>query len=128
MEKTYNKIIAISFVIAGVLFGFVVNVAINIMMNTWGAFARVANNTAVSHGVPITAGILFFLFLLFTPPVRSWASDVAIEIGKIVWPSVKDTRSLTIVVCVIILLASVLFYTMDLVSNYFVEFILSLEI
>jgi preprotein translocase subunit SecE len=128
MEKTYNKIIAISFVIAAALFGWVVNVAINILVNTWGSFARVANNTVVSHGVPIAAAILFFFVLIFNTGIRSWASDVALEIGKIVWPSVKDTRSLTIVVCMIILIAAVLFSVFDLVSGYIVEFILDLEI
>jgi preprotein translocase subunit SecE len=128
MEKTNNKIIAISFVIAAALFGWVVNVAINILMNTWGAFARVANNTVVSHGVPIAAGIIFFFILIFTSSIRGWATDVALEIGKIVWPSVKDTRSLTIVVCMIILIASILFSVFDLVSGYIVEFILDLEI
>lgn len=128
MEKTYNKLIAISFVIAAALFGFVVSTTIRILINTWGSFARVANTPAVMHGVPIAAGILCFFVLILNPKIREWAGEVALEISKIVWPSIKDTRALTVVVCVIILISAILLSLLDLVSAQVVEFILDLEI
>lgn len=128
MDKSYNKIIAVSFVLAAAFVGYVVDVTMKVLTNTWGAFARIANTPVVDHGVPIAAALLFFLYMILTPKVRNWASEVALEISKIVWPPVKDTRALTIVVCIIILLASVMFAIFDVISGQLIEFILDLEI
>jgi hypothetical protein len=47
MEKTYNKVIAISFVIGALLAAYVTKTIIGVLSNTWGAFARISNETWV---------------------------------------------------------------------------------
>lgn len=126
MEKSYNKIVAVSFVVAAVLFGYVTSVLIKVL-SAWGTFARVAYNPWVADGVPVVMGVACFLYMIFTPKVRNWAGEVALEISKVVWPSVKDTKSLTIVVCFIVLIAALIFWVFDIVSSQLIEFILSLE-
>ena len=128
MEKTHNKIIAVSFIIAAVFAGYIASVLITVLSNTWGAFARVANSTAVAHGVPVTIGAGLFFYLILNPNVRAWATDVVLEISKVVWPSVKDTRALTIVVCIIIVLISFILSVFDFFSSQIVEFILKMEL
>jgi preprotein translocase subunit SecE len=64
--------------------------------------------------------------MILNPKIRSWATDVTLEISKIVWPSVKDTRSLTIVVCVIIFISALILSVFDVVSGNVIDFILDL--
>jgi preprotein translocase subunit SecE len=126
MEKSYNKIITVSFVIAAILCGYVVSVLIKVL-SAWGTFARISHSQWVAHGVPVAFGVAFFLYMILSPKIRGWAGDVALEVSKIVWPSVKDTRALTIVVCFIVLIAAVIFWVFDIISSQLIEFILSLE-
>lgn len=125
MEKTYNKIIAVSFVMAAVFIGYVVSVFINVLSNLWGTFARLANSPAVVHGVPVAVGAICFFYMILNPKVKAWAGEVALEISKVVWPSVKDTRALTIVVCVIILISALILSLLDYVSSEVVRLILN---
>ena len=126
MEKSYNKIITVSFIIAAILCGYVASVLIKVL-SAWGTFARISNNDLVSHGVPVALGAIAFFYMISNTKIRTWAGEVALEISKIVWPSVKDTKSLTIVVCIIVLLAALIFWMFDIVSSQLIEFILDLE-
>lgn len=126
MEKSYNKIIAVSFVMAAFLCGYVTSVLIKVL-SAWGTFARVAYSPWVVHGVPVTVGLLFFFYMIFTPKIRNWAGEVALEISKVVWPSIKDTRALTLVVCIIVLISALIFWVFDIVSSRLIEFILNIQ-
>ncbi len=124
MDKANSKLITVSFLITAFLFGYMISVFMRILANSWGAFARITGDPAVQHGVPVVLAIALFAYLLASTSTKNWASEVAIEIGKVVWPSVKDTKALTIVVCFIILISSVIFWVFDIVSSKLVEFIL----
>ena len=126
MEKSFNKIITVSFLLTAAISGYVVSVLIKVL-GAWGTFARVSHNPVVQHGVPVAVGVAVFLYMVLTPKVRGWAGEVVLEISKVVWPSVKDTRALTIVVCFIVLLAAIIFWVFDIVSSQLIEFILSIE-
>ena len=126
MEKSYNKIITVSFIVTAILAGYVVSVLIKVL-SAWGTFARISNNDLVSHGVPVAFGAIFFFYMILNTKIRTWAGEVALEISKIVWPTVKDTKALTIVVCLIVLLAALIFWMFDVVSSQLIEFILDLE-
>lgn len=126
MEKSYNKIITISFVVAAVLCGYVASVLVKVL-SAWGTFARISHNQWVAHGIPVGFGLACFLYMVLTPKVKIWAGEVALEISKIVWPSIKDTRALTIVASIIILIAAIIFWIFDLISSQLIEFILNLN-
>lgn len=126
MEKSYNKIITVSFVFAAVLLGYVASTLIKVL-SAWGTFARISSNQLVSHGVPVAFGVICFLYMILNPKIRTWGGEVALEISKIVWPSVKDTRALTIVVCMIVLLAALIFWVFDIISSQLIEFILNIQ-
>ncbi|MCB9072141.1 MAG: preprotein translocase subunit SecE [Bdellovibrionaceae bacterium] len=127
MDKTYNKIIAVSFVITAFFFGWVVSVLMRVLSGMWGPFAKLTGDPTVQHGVPVLFALAFFVFLIASKSTKAWASDVALEISKVVWPSVKDTKALTIVVCFIILISAAIFAVFDFVSNKLVEFILGMQ-
>lgn len=128
MDKSQNKVIGMSFLVAAIIFAFIIDILMKVLSNIWGTFARATSSPTIQHGVPILAGVALFLFLTFNPRIREWAGLVVLEISKIVWPSVKDTRALTIVVCIIIVIAAILFSLFDVVSGRLIEFILDLEI
>lgn len=128
MEKTNNKIIAVSFVLFSFFVGYIAKVMVSVLSNTIGAVARYANNPLIEHGVPLAIGVACFLYLILNKNIRGWAGDVLGEVSKVVWPSVNDTRSLTIVVCVIILVFSFVLSVFDFVSSEIVQFILELEV
>lgn len=126
MEKSYNKVIAVSFVIGALLAAYVTKTILAVLSSTWGAFARATNETWIQHGLPIGVGVAFFFVMILNPNIRSWATDVTIEISKIVWPSIKDTRSLTVVVCIIIFMAALTLSIFDMVTGNVIDFILDL--
>lgn len=128
MEKTHNKIIAVSFVAGAAFIGYVVSVLITVLSNTWGPFARIASNPMVEHGVPVAVGAICFFYFILNKRIKSWAADVVAEVSKVVWPSINDTRALTIVVCIIILAFSFILSVFDYVSSEIVQFILDMEI
>ncbi len=127
MDKTYNKLITVSFVIAAFLVGWMVSVLMKILSNTWGVFARLAGDPKVLHGTPVVIALAFFVYLIASKSTKAWAGDVVAEIGKVVWPSIKDTKALTIVVSFIILISAVIFWIFDMISSKLVEFILGLQ-
>ncbi len=127
MDKTYNKLVTVSFVITAFLFGWMVSVLMRILANMSGTFARLTGEPTIQHGLPVVLGIALFLFLVFSKNTKAFAGDVVTEISKVVWPSTKDTKALTIVVCFIILISAVIFWIFDMISAKLVEFILGLQ-
>jgi preprotein translocase subunit SecE len=125
MDQNNSKIMTVSFVVAGFLAGVVVKV----LMDTLAGFASWAvqmnSIEAVKHGLPLTVGFLTFIFLQFNPKIRVWAEESIVELRKVVWPTFKDTRAMTIVVCVMLVIASLILGLFDVVSGHLVKLILS---
>lgn len=98
-----------------------------ILSNTFGTVARLTGDPVVLHGIPVVAAFALFIFFLTSTRTKVWAGDVVTEISKVVWPSVKDTKALTIVVCLIILISAIIFWIFDMISSKLVEFIIGLN-
>lgn len=121
MDNTNSKIITVSFVVASAIIGFTVGLLIDVFASSFGAVARLTNTDLVRHGVPVVVGVGLFAYLQFTPKMVTWADEVVSEIRKIVWPSLQDTRFMTIVVCVMVLISSLIISTFDMVSAYVIN-------
>ncbi|HWU42348.1 MAG TPA: preprotein translocase subunit SecE, partial [Bdellovibrio sp.] len=76
------------------------------------------------HGLPVALGIVLFAVLQFNPRVLAWGEEVVTEIRKVVWPSRKDTTAMTIVCVVMVLISSVIISTFDLVSGFFINYLM----
>jgi len=126
MEKNQNKVIGMAFLVAAATFALVVDILMKVLSNVWGAFARATSSVMVQNSVPLTAGLICFLFLIFNKRIRGWAGEVVTEISKIIWPSMKETRALTLVVTIIIILSAFVLAAFDLVSSHLIQFILDL--
>jgi preprotein translocase subunit SecE len=121
MEKTNSKIITLSFAIGAFLLGLVVSLLIKAFAGAFAFVARAADADLVRHGFPLLVGFVFFLVCQFSPKIVTWADEVIAEVKKVVWPSRKDTTAMTIVVCVMVLISSLIISAFDLVSGYVVN-------
>lgn len=121
MEKTNSKIITLSFAIGSFLAGLVVSLLIKAFAGAFAFVAKAADVDLVRHGLPLVVGFGLFLFCQFNPKVVVWANEVVSEVKKVVWPSRKDTTAMTIVVCVMVLISSLIISSFDLLSGYVVN-------
>jgi preprotein translocase subunit SecE len=120
-EKNNQSIINFGFVIAGFMAFYIVNVALDVLAGAFGAVARFRDIELVKHGVPVGAGILVFLILLTNVKVKVWADESVSEVRKVVWPSRKDTTAMTIVCCVMVVMAGVGFGVFDFFASQLIK-------
>lgn len=106
-EKSNESIVSFAFVLASALAAYLTSTLFEIFGATFGAVARIRNIQAVQHGLPIVIGLGLFLYLLFNKRAHTWADEAVTEVRKVVWPSKKDVTAMTMVVCVMVVLAGV---------------------
>lgn len=123
MDKTNQKILTLSFVIFSVLIGLSVSLLMKTMSGAFAPIARIHDIDFIKHGLPVLVGAVLFLVLQFNKNVLAWGDEVVLEIRKVVWPSRKDTTSMTIVVIIMVLISSVIITVFDFVSGYTFDFI-----
>ncbi|MBX2995876.1 MAG: preprotein translocase subunit SecE [Bdellovibrionaceae bacterium] len=120
MDKTNSKVLTMSFAIFGVLCAVTLHLLIKAFGSAFGVIARLSDSDLVRHGLPVAFGLIIFLVLQFSPKVLAWGDEVVSEIRKVVWPSRKDVTAMTIVVCVMVLISSVIVTSFDFMSGYMV--------
>ncbi len=129
MENNNGKVVTVSFMVAGVLVGYIMAFVLNTIGATAsGDVARLVNRDVVRHGVPILIGILAFLSLQFRKGVVDWADEVVTELKKIVWPSRKDTTNMTIVVCIMVLISGFILGLFDFAAGNIIDWLLNMNL
>ena len=118
MDKTNSKILTLSFVAFSALVGFTVSTLLKVFSGAFGMIAKLMNYDAFKHGVPVVIALVLFAYLQFNTGVLKWADEVIGEVKKIVWPPFKDTRGMTIIVVVMVLISSVIVSVFDLFSGF----------
>lgn len=121
MDKLNSKIMTLSFAAAAAISGLTLHLLIKSFAGAFGIVARLADSDMVRHGLPVVFGLVLFAMLQFNPRVLTWGEDVVMEIRKVVWPSRKDTTAMTIVVCIMVLISSLIVTSFDFVSGYVVN-------
>jgi preprotein translocase subunit SecE len=124
MDKTNSKILTLSYAITGALCGLTLHMLIKSFSAAFGVVARLADSDLVRHGLPVVFGLVVFLFLQLSPGINAWAQDVVSEIRKVVWPTRKETTSMTIVVLIMVLVSSAMISTFDLLSGAIMKWIM----
>lgn len=125
MEKDNNKIITVSFVVVAALVWGTITVLMNSLAGSFSWVARMRAIELVNHGLPVGLAVLAFAMLQFNPKVVAWADEVVVEIRKVVWPSRKDTMGMTTVVCVMVVIAGIMFGLWDYVSGNLIKLLLN---
>ena len=125
MIKEENaKIVTLAFVMAGFLTAFTAMVLFEFAAVYFGPAARAYGQEWIRHGVPVGLGFLMFLFLQVRHSTRLWAHEVTVETRKVVWPGRKETMGMTVMVCVILMLAGFVLGLFDLVASAVVNYII----
>lgn len=118
MDNTNSKIVTLSFLAFSALIGFTVATLLRVFSGAFGIVARAMESDLVRHAVPALVALGLFAFLQFTPSVLAWADEVIAEIKKVVWPPIKDTRGMTIVVVVMVFISGVIVSLFDALSGF----------
>ncbi len=120
-EKSNQSLVNLGFVIAGFLTYYVVAVVFEVLAGSFGVVTRMRGIEAVKHGVPVAAGLLAFLLLLMNKNAHVFLDEAVTEIRKVVWPSRKDTMAMTIVCCVMVIVAGIGLGLWDFISSQLIN-------
>ena len=118
MDKTNSKIITLCFVSLSVLVGFSLSVLLKALSGAFGIIAKLSDNDLFKHGLPVAVALSIFLYLQFNKNILVWSDEVIAEIKKIVWPPIKDTRAMTIVVIIMVFISSIIISVFDIFSGF----------
>ncbi|MGE0762448.1 MAG: preprotein translocase subunit SecE [Bdellovibrionales bacterium] len=124
-DKTNQKVMMLSFVIAGLLSLLVSRVLFDTLGGVFAVVERWRSIEAVKHGLPLAIAAAVFLSLQLNPKVKVWADEVISEIRKIVWPSQRDTTITTVAVCVMVVVAGLGLSVVDYVSSVLIKWIVN---
>ena len=118
MDNTNSKIVTLSFLTFSVIVGFTVATLLKVFSGAFGIVAQAMSYDIFRHGLPVVIALGLFLYLQFNKKVLIWADEVIAEVKKVVWPPGKDTRGMTIVVVVMVLISSVIVSVFDMFSGF----------
>ncbi len=118
MDKTNSKIITLCFVSLSVLVGFSLSVLLKALSGAFGIIAKLSDNDLFRHGLPVAVALTLFLSLQFNKNILTWSDEVIAEVKKIVWPPIKDTRAMTIVVIIMVFISSIIISVFDIFSGF----------
>ena len=118
MDKTNSKILTLSFVAFSALIGVTVSTLLKVFSGAFGPIAKAMNYDLFRHGLPVVVALCLFAYLQFNKDVLAWSDEVIAEVKKVVWPPIKDTRGMTIIVIVMVLISSVIVSVFDMFSAF----------
>ena len=120
-DKSNRSIVNFAFVVAGALVYLAVGFLFETLADTFGPVAVLRANELAKHGLPIVAGFGSFLFLILNQKVHVYADECVVEIRKVVWPSRKDTVAMTIVCCVMCVVAGLGLGVFDFLASQLIK-------
>jgi len=123
MIKPENlKIVTVSFITLSFLTAFVARVIFETLSVIFGVVAQFYGMDLYRHGVPIFVGVLAFLTFQLHKPYQKLADEVVTEVRKVVWAGKKELYSMTVLVCIILVVSGVVLGLFDLVAGTSVRF------
>ncbi len=124
MDK-YAKIIQVSGVLFSIVIGYCIKVIFEFFAVIFGPVAKIYGMEVFRHGIPLGLGVACFCVIQFHPKIQKWLMDVVTEVSKVVWPTKKDTFSMTAVVCFILILSGIVLGLFDLSAATLMRFIMN---
>jgi len=118
MDNTNSKIVTLSFLSFAALTGFTLATLLKVFSGAFGFVAKAMELDLVRHGLPVATALGLFIYLQFNKNILSWADEVIAEVKKVVWPPNKDTRGMTIIVVIMVLISSIIVSFFDMFSGF----------
>lgn len=117
METDNRKYTVLSFFVFSAICGYVLYLFLTQLAhwfkfggsNVWGGFSW----TVVGGSASAFLGFILFFGLLLHKRASQFIDEVFVELKKSTWPNSKDTSTSTLVVSVMVSLATLLFFIMD---------------
>lgn len=110
-------------VIGAFLTGFIVTKFLNQLGIWFDLEAKISHFTAVSQGLGVVAGIVFFAIVLKNSKTSAYLQDVYNELLKVVWPSKDATMKITLGLVVALVIVSGIFVFVDFVFKKILSFV-----
>jgi preprotein translocase subunit SecE len=120
-EKSNQSIVNFSFVVTAFVAYLVVAVLFETFADTFGPVAHLRAIELAKHGIPVGTGLITFLVLFMNKKTHLFVDEVVTEVGKVVWPSQKDTVTMTIVCCVMCLISGLSLGIFDFISSQLIK-------
>jgi preprotein translocase subunit SecE len=128
MENSNQRIKTLCFALFAAVCAFAIAVIFQSLAGAFGVVARSMDSDLVRHGLPVTIGLSIFLYLQFNKHIRDvWAEEVVVEVSKVVWPSQKDTRAMTIVVVIMVIISTIIISTFDFGSGAILNYLMGVK-
>lgn len=118
MDKANSKFITVCFISLAALVGFSIATLLRALSGAFGVIAKLSDYDLFKHGLPVVVALGLFVSLQFNKNVLSWADEVVAEIKKVVWPPIKDTRMMTIVVIIMVFISALIISVFDVFSSF----------
>jgi len=109
-----KRIVVIFYVVAALVVGVFLtrvleDVFVQVGVNDFSIFGLTSLSGAIGYGVALVVGVLVWRI----PKTQHVSLDVALELGRVTWPSARETRAATIAVIVASLVAAVILGVFD---------------
>lgn len=118
MDKSaVNKYMTLSFLFVAALVFWVTGVLLDTAAGSFATIARLKAMPVVLHGFPLACALGTFLWLQLSSKNRAFTTEVITETSKVVWPSQRDIKALTISVGIMILIAGFILAGFDIVAG-----------
>jgi len=118
MESQYQKWVNLSYLVLAILFGYIIFSVAGKIVGAYDLEARVRNIELILRGVSVLAGVLVFLLLYRNDQANQFMNEVVAELGRVTWPSQKDTTSATMIVIVMVVVSGMI---LGLLDYFFVQ-------
>jgi len=116
-KSAVNKYMTLSFLFVAALVFWVTGVLLDTAAGSFATIARLKAMPVVLHGFPLACALGTFLWLQLSSKNRAFTTEVITETSKVVWPSQRDIKALTISVGIMILIAGFILAGFDIVAG-----------
>lgn len=113
-----------SFLLLSALVFWTVGVMFDTASDSFAIIANLKANNLIRHGFPLLCGLATFVWLQFTPKNRDFADEVITETAKVVWPSFRDVKGMTIAVAIMLIISGIVLSAFDLGAGKTLKLIL----
>lgn len=116
MEKSFSKILTLSFALFAAVTAIALSLLLKSLSGVFASLSMVMSYDWFRHGVPVLVGFLVFFSLQFHPRVLGWGYEVLTELSRVVWPSKKDVLAMTWAVLIMVVFIAIVIALFDVVA------------
>ncbi len=115
MESQHQKWVTLSYLTVAGLFGYLVFSMGGKLASFYDLEAKIRNIDLILRAASAVLGALLFVILYRHDEVNQFMNEVMAELGRVAWPTQKETASSTFVVIVMVLISGTVLGLLDFV-------------